>query len=71
MTVWGLAALSVALRASNRYGEALGHAQCVVDLAFVPPHPEARLRHAHFFLSRLRPKRSLWSDDAGVPAWVG
>jgi len=50
MTVWGLAALSVAVKTQGRYGEALLLAQRAVTLAFDPRDDEARHRFPHFFL---------------------
>jgi tetratricopeptide (TPR) repeat protein len=49
MTVWGLAALSVAVKTQGRYGEALALTHRAVALAFEPHNDEARLRYPHFF----------------------
>lgn len=51
MTVWSMAALSVAVKAQGRYSEALALARRAVALTFDPVDSEARLRHPHFFLA--------------------
>jgi DNA-binding CsgD family transcriptional regulator len=50
MTVWGLAALSVAVKTQGRYEEAILLTQRAVALAFDPRNDEARHRFPHFFL---------------------
>ena len=50
MTVWSLAALSVAVKTQGRYGEALLLTHRAVTLAFDPRNDEARHRYPHFFL---------------------
>ena len=50
MTVWGLAASSVAVKTQGRYSEALGLAHRAVTLAFDPRNDEARHRYPHLFL---------------------
>ena len=49
MTVWGLAALSVAIKTQGRYPEALESTQRALALTFDPVDEAARLRHPHFF----------------------
>lgn len=51
MTVWALAAVSVATKAQGRYGEALALSHRAVRLTFDPVDREARLRHPYFFLA--------------------
>jgi DNA-binding CsgD family transcriptional regulator len=49
MTVWGLAALSVAVKTQGRYAEALESTHRALALTFDPVDDGARLRHPHFF----------------------
>lgn len=51
MTVWSLAALSVAVKTQGRYLEALDVGRRIVTLTFDPVDSEARHRHPHFFLA--------------------
>ena len=50
MTVWSLAALSVAVKWRGRYPEAVELTRKAVRLAADPDEPGARLRHPRFFL---------------------
>ncbi len=50
MTLWGLAAGSLAVKTQGRYADALGCAERAVALAFDPPDHQARFRHPHLFL---------------------
>ena len=65
MTVWGLAALSVAVKAQGRYAEALELTRRAVAHAFDPVDNDARLRHPHFFLAMALSDSDL-VDDARV-----
>jgi DNA-binding CsgD family transcriptional regulator len=50
MTVWSMAAFSVAVKTQGRYSEALLTTHRAVTLAFDPRNDEARHRYPHFFL---------------------